>query len=47
VHYLARRIGDITPGENIVEWAWHDINALPENCAPNVYEIIQDIKKEI
>ena len=43
-HYLAERIGEIIPGRDIVEWAWHDINNLPSDCAPNVYEIIKDIK---
>jgi len=43
VHYLAKRIGEIIPGAEIAEWAWHDIDRLPENCAPNVYEIIKSL----
>ena len=43
-HYLAERIGEIKPAEDIVDWAWHDINNLPPDCAPNVFEIIKDIK---
>ena len=43
-HYLAKRVGEIKPGSDIVEWGWHDINNLPANCAPNVYEIIKDLK---
>jgi len=43
IHYLAKRIGEIVPGAEIAEWAWHDINQLPENCAPNVYEIIKSL----
>ncbi len=39
-HYLAKRIGGIKPGLDIAEWAWHDINKLPNNCAQNVYDII-------
>jgi len=46
-HYLAERIGEIKPGEEILEWDWFDINNLPENCTPNVYEILKDIKKEL
>ncbi len=42
VHYLAKRTGEIKPGTDIAEWAWHDINNLPENCYPNVKEIIQN-----
>jgi ADP-ribose pyrophosphatase YjhB (NUDIX family) len=47
VHYLAKRIGEIAPGKEIAEWGWHDINNLPENCAPNVVEIIADITNDI
>lgn len=43
-HFLARRIGEIKPGKDIVEWAWHDINNLPDDCSPNVYQIISDFK---
>ncbi len=44
VHYLAKRIGDVNPGAETVEWGWYDINDLPENCTENVFEIINDIK---
>lgn len=43
-HFLAERIGEIKPGKNIVEWGWFDINNLPNDCAPNVYKIINDLK---
>ncbi|MDD4477298.1 MAG: NUDIX domain-containing protein [Patescibacteria group bacterium] len=43
IHYLAERVGDIKPGKDVVDYGWHDINNLPENCAPNVYEIIKKI----
>ncbi|MBI2037856.1 MAG: NUDIX hydrolase [Candidatus Magasanikbacteria bacterium] len=42
-HYLAKRIGEISPGKDISEWAWHDINNLPNNCAQNVYDIISSL----
>jgi len=45
IRYLAERIGEIKPGIEIAEWNWHDINNLPENCADNVYQIINDFKK--
>lgn len=45
IHYLAKRIGEIKPGKDIVEWDWFDINNLPEDCAPNVYEVINDYLK--
>lgn len=46
-HYLAERFSEIKPGKGVVEWDWHDINNLPTDCAPNVYEIIEDLKKEL
>ncbi len=36
VHFLAERIGEIKPGEEIAEWGWHDINNLPNDLAPNI-----------
>lgn len=36
VHFLAERIGEIKPGEDITEWGWHDINNLPDDLAPNI-----------
>lgn len=44
IHWLAKRLGEIQPGKDIVDWAWHDINNLPEDCTPNVYEVIEDYK---
>lgn len=43
IHFLAKRIGEIKPAENIVEWGWYDIKNLPENCALNVIEILKDL----
>ncbi|MDD4332636.1 MAG: NUDIX hydrolase [Patescibacteria group bacterium] len=36
VHFLAERIGEIKPGEDIREWGWIDMNSLPENLGPNI-----------
>lgn len=44
VHYLAERMGEIQPGHEVVEWGWHNIDELPSNCAPNVYEVIKEYK---
>lgn len=43
-HYLAKRIGEIKPGDNVVEWGWFDINNLPANCNSNIYEIVEECK---
>ncbi len=36
VHFLAERIGEIKPGEDIREWKWVDIDNLPEDLGPNI-----------
>ena len=36
VHFLAKRIGEIKPGEDILKWDWLDINNLPKDLGPNV-----------
>lgn len=40
VHYLAKRIGEVKPGEDIREWTWLDIHRLPTDVAPNVKQIV-------
>jgi len=42
VHFLAKRVGEINPGEGIKEWRWIGINDLDkENLAPNVKPVIK------
>ena len=36
VHFLAERIGNINPGEDIREWSWVNINELPGDLGPNI-----------
>lgn len=37
VHFLAKRIGEITPGEDIRQWKWIPLDELAtENLAPNI-----------
>ncbi len=36
VHFNAKRIGEIKPGENIRQWDWFEVNNLPENLGPNI-----------
>ncbi|MFH1789738.1 MAG: hypothetical protein ABH832_01580, partial [bacterium] len=45
VHFLAKRKGEVKPGPTVCEWAWHDINNLPDDCAANVVEIISKLTK--
>jgi len=41
-HFLARRIGEITPGADIKEWRWIDIDDLDkENLAPNIKPVLK------
>jgi ADP-ribose pyrophosphatase YjhB (NUDIX family) len=48
VHFLAKRIGEISPGADIREWRWISLEDLEkENLAPNIiptlkhFELIQ------
>jgi len=43
IHYLAKRHGEIKPGDDIVEWNWFDIKNLPENCSANIKPVIESI----
>ena len=41
-HFLAKRIGEITPGEDIREWRWIDINDLAaEKLASNIKPVLK------
>lgn len=44
VHWFAKRIGEVVKGADIREVAWHDINNLPENLAPNIVPVIKHFK---
>ncbi|TAK97030.1 NUDIX domain-containing protein [Patescibacteria group bacterium] len=41
VHFLAKRIGEVKPGPEIREWAWLDIQNLPDNLAPNIIPVLK------
>lgn len=45
IHYLAKRIGEIKPGDDIREWEWFDINNLPKDVAPNIKPVIKEYLK--
>ena len=36
VHFLAEQDGEIVPGADIREWAWHDLKNLPSDLGPNI-----------
>jgi len=44
VHYLAKRFGEVKPGPDIREWAWHPIDALPPDLAPNIKPVLEGAK---
>ena len=43
-HFLAKRIGEIKMGDDVVEYGWFDIDNLPNDCSWNVQEVISDYK---
>ena len=44
VHFLAKRIGEIKPGTDIREWAWHDLQKLPTDLGPNIVPTLKHFK---
>ncbi len=43
VHYLAKRIGEITPGDDVREWKWIPLeNLRNENLAPNIIPTLKN-----
>lgn len=41
IHYRAQIIGgEISPGRDVREWAWHPIDSLPTDLAPNVALVV-------
>jgi len=44
VHFLAKRIGEITPGEDIRKWDWLDIENLPQDLAPNILPTLKHFR---
>lgn len=42
VHYLAERLGEVTPGADIQTWAWVPIQELEkEDLAPNIIPVLK------
>lgn len=47
VHFLATRVGDIIPGDDITAWKWFDVNDLPDDVAPNIRPVLEHFKDRI
>ena len=41
VHYLAKRIGEVKPGPDILTWEWCALEQLPDNLAPNILPVLK------
>lgn len=44
IHFLARRVGKIKPGDDIQKWDWHDLNNLPNNLAPSIKPVLKQFR---
>lgn len=42
IHYLSKRVGDIKPGKDILEWGWFDVMKLPIDVAPNIKPVVDE-----
>jgi len=47
IHYLAKRLNDVLPGEQTIEWGWFDIDNIPDNVTPNVHAVVSTYKNTI
>ena len=44
VHFNAKRIGEIKPGEDIREWGWFALDSLPEDLGPNIIPALRHFR---
>lgn len=44
-HFIAKRIGEIVPGKDILAWDWFDIKNLPDGLAPNIEPVLEHFKE--
>lgn len=48
IHYLAQRKNqEIKPAPEVREYAWHDINNLPKDLAPNIIPVVKNFTERI
>lgn len=47
VHFLAKRMGDVTPGDEITAWKWFDVINLPDDAAPNIKPVLEHFKSKV
>ncbi len=45
IHYLAKRLNEVNPGPDIREWAWHPVDHLPTDLAPNIKPVLEEALK--
>lgn len=43
MHYLCKRIGEVTPTNDTEEFGWYDIHKLPPNVTPSIRDIVTDV----
>lgn len=47
-HYYAKRLSEaMKPGEDVREYAWHDIDNLPADCAQNIKPAVEYFKNKM
>ncbi|MFA6525825.1 MAG: NUDIX hydrolase [Candidatus Buchananbacteria bacterium] len=46
IHYLAEISEEPIMGKEVLAMEWHDINNLPNDCAPNVKPVIEEYLQE-
>jgi 8-oxo-dGTP pyrophosphatase MutT (NUDIX family) len=47
VHYQASTLGEPVKQRDVREFAWHDMDALPDDCAPNIKPVVAAFRQRL
>ena len=43
IHYLSKRLNEVSPGAEIREWGWYSLDDLPKDLAPNIRPVLESV----
>ena len=43
IHYLSKRLNEVSPGVEIREWGWYSLDDLPKDLAPNIRPVLESV----
>lgn len=42
-HFLAKRLNEVVPGEETLEWGWYSLDNLPPTTAPSTKKMLEEL----